>query len=205
MATKFADEFRAGLDALKRYRGEDPGVTVHTQTFVGVKQNLGDPTEGRSPAPATRRRRQRSSENSPKFRQLRPESAADLASEGSVGKFKIKALPLKPRWNLDSRIKSRFHKAAIRDLLLPTRKWNLKIVVIYSRCLAAPAAEPGRVRGLLVARRRSVESDAAECMAVRRGPARRAAIKMRKRMDGTPARPWRNADGCGRSFASRAN
>ena len=53
MATKFAGEFRAGLDALKRYRGGDPGLTVHTQTFVGVKQNLGDPTEGRSPAPAT--------------------------------------------------------------------------------------------------------------------------------------------------------
>ena len=53
MATKFSDEFRGGLDVLKRYRGEDPGVTVHTQTFVGVKQNPGDPTEGRSPAPAT--------------------------------------------------------------------------------------------------------------------------------------------------------
>jgi hypothetical protein len=53
MVPKLSGAFSGGLDALKRYRGGDPGVTVHTQTIVGVKQNPGDPTEGRSPAPAT--------------------------------------------------------------------------------------------------------------------------------------------------------
>jgi hypothetical protein len=60
MMLKLAHTFTGGLDALERYRGGGPGLTVQhvsvskgSQAIVGnVTQNRGDPTEGSgSPAP----------------------------------------------------------------------------------------------------------------------------------------------------------